>query len=290
VGVTDFGAWQAPRSESPSLPIEPRDGNLSSAKTFSGFMPEYSLVGQQDMGNSKIMIMDDGIADAGERNEGVPLGLRSGRLDRRSFLFGSAASVGALGLAGCATSDSMIPADMMALYGPAPNEKFPIPAVDLRRVDPKYWRRTVRYESKEAPGTIIIDPANYYVYRIEGDGNATRYGANVSRPGFLWSGDAYVGRKAEWPTWTPPKEMIARQPEARKYAGGMPGGLDNPLGARVLYLYQNGRYTVCTIYSTSDPETIGKGVTSGCTGLLSQDMIDLYSRTPIKAKVLILPA
>jgi lipoprotein-anchoring transpeptidase ErfK/SrfK len=148
----------------------------------------------------------------------------------------------------------------------------------------------VRYDSKEPPGTIIIDPANYYVYRIEGDGNATRYGANVSRPGFLWNGEAYVGRKAEWPTWTPPKEMIARQPEARKYAGGMPGGLDNPLGARVLYLYQNGRYTVCTIYSTSDPESLGKGVTSGCTGLLSQDMIHLYSRTPIKTKVLILPA
>ena len=248
------------------------------------------MVGRQDMRNSKIMIMDHGIADARERNEGAPLGLASGRLDRRSFLFGSAASLGALGLAGCATTDSMIPADMLALYGPAPNEKFPIPAVDLRKVDPKYWRRTVRYDSKEAPGTIIIDPANYYVYRIEGDGNATRYGANVSRPGFLWNGDAYVGRKAEWPTWTPPKEMIARQPEARKYAGGMPGGLDNPLGARVLYLYQNGRYTVCTIYSTSDPESLGKGVTSGCTGLLSQDMIHLYSRTPIKTKVLILPA
>ena len=248
------------------------------------------MVGQQHMRNSKVMIMDDGIADAGERSEGAPLGLRSGRLDRRSFLFGSAASLGALGLAGCATTDSMIPADMLALYGPAPGEKFPIPAVDLRKVDPKYWRRIVRYDSKEAPGTIIIDPANYYVYRIEGDGNATRYGANVSRPGFLWSGDAYVGRKAEWPTWTPPKEMIARQPEARKYAGGMPGGLDNPLGARVLYLYQNGRYTVCTIYSTSDPESLGKGVTSGCTGLLSQDMIHLYSRTPIKTKVLILPA
>ena len=196
---------------------------------------------------------------AREGNEGAPLGLASGRLDRRSFLFGSAASLGALGLAGCATSDGMIPADMMALYGPAPNEKFPIPAVDLSKVDPKYFRRTVRYDSKEAPGTIIIDPANYYVYRIEGDGNATRYGANVSRPGFLWSGDAYVGRKAEWPTWTPPKEMIQRQPEARKYAGGMPGGLDNPLGARTLYLYQNGRYTVCTIYSTSDPDTIGNG-------------------------------
>ncbi len=115
----------------------------------------------------------------------------------------------------------------------------------------------MRYDTKEAPGTIIIDPRNYFVYRIEGDGNATRYGANVGRAGFLWSGEAYVGRKAEWPIWTPPKEMILRQPEARKYAGGMPPGLENPLGARVLYLYKNGVYTVFTIYSTSDPETIG---------------------------------
>ena len=203
-------------------------------------MPEYSLVGRQDMGNSKIMIMDRGIADAGERNEGARLGLRSGRLNRRSFLFGSAAGLGALGLAGCATSDGLSRAEAAKFYGPAPNEKFPIPAVDVSKIDPKYFRQIVRYDSKEAPGTIIIDPANYYVYRIEGDGNATRYGANVSRPGFLWSGEAYVGRKAEWPTWTPPKEMIQRQPEARKYAGGMPGGLDNPLGARTLYLYQNG--------------------------------------------------
>jgi len=171
-----------------------------------------------------------------------------------------------------------------------PNERFPIPAVDVSKVDPKYYRRIVRYDTREAPGTIIVDPGNHYVYRIEGDGNATRYGANVSRAGFLWSGEAYVGRKAEWPIWTPPKEMIQRQPEARKYAGGMPAGLNNPLGARTLYLYQNGVYTLYTIYSTSDPETIGAGITSGCTGLLSQDMIDLYSRTPVKTKVIVLPA
>ncbi len=239
------------------------------------------------MGNFKIMNMDDGIADAGERNGATPLGLRSEGLNRRSFLFGSAAALGALALAGCA--DGISP-EMAKIYGPVPDEKFPIPAVDISKIDPKYYRQTVRYDTKEAPGTIIIDPGNYYIYRIEGDGNATRYGANVGRPGFLWSGEAYVGRKAEWPTWTPPKEMIARQPEAGKYADGMPGGLENPLGARTLYLYQNGRYTLCTIYSTSDPASIGKGVTSGCTGLISQDMIDLYSRTPIKTKVLVLPA
>jgi len=253
-------------------------------------MPEYSLVEQQDKGSSEIMITDREIAAAGAMDEGVLLGFRSGLLDRRSFLLGSAVGLGALGLSGCVTSDGMSRAEAEKLYGPVPTEKFPIPAVDVTKIDPKYFRKTVRYASDEAPGTIIVDPGKYYVYRIEGEGNATRYGANVGREGFLWSGDAYVGRKAEWPVWTPPKEMIQRQPEAKKYAGGMPGGLDNPLGARTLYLYQSGKYTLYTIYSTSDPESIGTGVTSGCTGLLSQDMIDLYSRTPVKTKVVVLPA
>jgi len=242
------------------------------------------------MANSKIMIMDGGIADAGERGEAAGRELRSGLLDRRSFLLGSAVALGALGLAGCATTDGISLAEAEKIYGPASNEKFPIPAVDVSKLDPKYYRRTVRYDSEEAPGTIIVDPGKYYVYRIEGDGNATRYGANVGRQGFLWSGEAYVGRKAEWPVWTPPREMIQRQPEAAKYARGMAPGLDNPLGARTLYLYQNGVYTLYTIYSTSDPGTIGTNLTSGCTGLLSQDMIDLYSRTPVKTKVVVLPA
>jgi len=230
--------------------------------------------------------MDHGIADSGEIDEGS----RPGLLSRRSFLWGSAASLGISGLAGCTNPDDLLRAEAAKLYGPVPEEKFPIPAVDLSKVDPKYFRQTVRYESNEAPATIIVDPAHYFVYRIEGDGNATRYGANVGRAGFLWSGEAYVGRKSEWPIWTPPKEMIQRQPEAAKYAGGMPPGLDNPLGARALHLYQNGKYTLYTIYSTSDPETIGTNITSGCTGLLTQDMLDLYSRTPLKTKVIVLPA
>ena len=233
------------------------------------------------------MMEDRGTAGAGDMREADRL--RSGLLSRRSFLLGSAAGLGALGLAGC-VSDGMSLADAQKLYGPMPDEKFPIPPVDVSKVDPKYFRRMVAYDSSEAPGTIIIDPKNYYVYRTEGDGKATRYGANVGRQGFLWSGEAYVGRKAEWPVWTPPKEMIQRQPEAAKYAGGMQPGLDNPLGARTLYLYQNGAYTLYTIYSTSDPETIGTNLTSGCTGLLSQDMIDLYGRTPVKTKVIVLPA
>ncbi|MCA0406750.1 MAG: L,D-transpeptidase [Proteobacteria bacterium] len=225
------------------------------------------------------MITDEGRAVTGR-----------GGLDRRAFLLGSAAGVGALGLAGCATNDFMSLAEAEKVYGAVPDKKFEIAAVDVTKVEPKYFRKTVDYESKEAPGTIIVDPSNFYVYRIEGEGKATRYGANVGREGFLWHGDAYVGRKAEWPTWTPPKEMIKRQPEVAKYARGMPGGPENPLGARTLYLYQNGKYTLYTIYSTSDPESIGSGVTSGCTGLLTQDMIHLYDRTPVNTKVVVLPA
>lgn len=229
------------------------------------------------------MSMRNGFASA--EDEAGP----AGRLDRRTFLFGAAAGLGALGLGGCAT-DGIGLAEAEKMYAALPQEKFPVPAVDVSKLDPKFYRRIVSYDSKEAPGTIVVDPGNYHVYRIEGEGKATRYGANVGRDGFRWSGEAYVGRKAEWPIWTPPKEMIQRQPEARKYAGGMKPGLDNPLGARTIYLYQNGAYTLYTIYSTSDPETIGSGITSGCTGLLTQDMMDLYTRTPIKTKVIVLPA
>lgn len=208
---------------------------------------------------------------------------------RRAFLMGSAA-LGALVLAGCSGMAGLSSAEAERIYGPLPNERFPVPAVNLAKVDPKYLRRTVRYPSNEAVGTLIVDPAHYYVYRIEGDGLATRYGANVGRAGFVWSGEAYIGRKAEWPVWTPPKEMIARQPEAAPYANGMPPGLNNPLGARTLYLYQDGAYTLFTIYSTIMPETIGRGVSSGCVGLLTQDMVDLYAKTPVNTKVIVLKA
>jgi lipoprotein-anchoring transpeptidase ErfK/SrfK len=210
--------------------------------------------------------------------------------NRRSLLVGSAVSTAAFCLAGCVKSDFMSLEEAEKLYGAVPDKKFPIPATDITSVDQKYYRRTVNFESNEAVGTIIVDSANYFVYRIEGEGKATRYGANVGRQGFLWSGEAYIGRKAEWPTWTPPPEMIKRQPEVAKYARGMPGGPENPLGARTLYLYQNGRYTLYTIYSTSDPDTIGTNLTSGCTGLMNQDMIDLYDRTAVNTKVIVLPA
>jgi lipoprotein-anchoring transpeptidase ErfK/SrfK len=234
------------------------------------------------------MMINEENAGSGGVDQFAARRLNQKLLDRRSLLLGSAASLGAIALGGC-TASGLSDAQLSQMYASIDDDKFKIPAADYKKVDPKYYRQKVRYESKEAPGTIIIDPGNFFVYRIEGKGWATRYGANVGRDGFKWSGEAYVGRKGVWPTWTPPKEMIARQPAAAKYAKGMPGGLDNPLGARVLYLYQNGRYTLYTIYSTIFPDTIGKGITSGCTGLLTQDMMDLYNKTPVKTKVIVLP-
>lgn len=231
------------------------------------------------------MIGDNGISADEPGAAGRP-----GRFSRRSFLLGSTAGLGALALAGCTGGAVMSLAEAKQVYGPVPDERFPIPAVNVAKVNPKYFRRTVSYASKEAVGTIIVDPKNHYVYRIEGDGLATRYGVSVGRDGFRWTGEAYVGRKSEWPIWTPPREMIARQPEVAKYAGGMAPGLDNPLGARALHLYQDGVYTLYTLYSTIQPETIGKGISSGCIGLLTQDMIHLYEKTPVNTKVVVLKA
>lgn len=235
------------------------------------------------------MFSGEDTAGTGPNKTGAPMRSSAATMGRRAFLLGSAA-LGAATLAGCATLSTMSRAEAEMAYGPLPNERFPVPAVNIDKVDSKYWRQTVRYPSKEAVGTIIVDPSRHFVYRIEGNDTATRYGVSVGRAGFLWSGDAYIGRKAEWPVWTPPPEMIKRQPEAAKYAGGMAPGLDNPLGARTLYLYQDGRYTLYTLYSTRQPETIGKGISSGCIGLLTQDMMDLYSRTPVNTKVIVLKA
>lgn len=222
-----------------------------------------------------------------------PADLASPLISRRSLLLGSLGAAGALALAGCqsiAGTPRFGAADYESMYGARPDERFPIPAADLRQIAPNYLRKIVRYNTDEEPGTIVIDPGNYYLYRIEEDGFATRYGANVGRAGFLWSGEAYIGRKAEWAVWTPTPDQIGRDPTLVQYAGGMPPGLDNPLGARTLYLYQDGVYTLYTIYGTRLEWTIGNGVSSGCVGLMNQDIMHLYDRTPVGTKVIVLEA
>jgi lipoprotein-anchoring transpeptidase ErfK/SrfK len=147
---------------------------------------------------------------------------------------------------------------------------------------PRLKRQVVDYATREAPGTIVIDTPNTYLYLVLGGGKALRYGIGVGRQGFTWSGVETISRTAEWPDWYPPAEMIARQPYLPRFVGGGPG---NPLGARALYL-GNSQYR---IHGTNDPSTIGHNVSSGCIRLTNQDIIDLFGRVKVGTKVVVLP-
>ena len=144
-------------------------------------------------------------------------------------------------------------------------------------------RVTVDYPTNEAPGTVIIDTQNTYLYYVLGSGKAIRYGIGVGREGFTWSGVKTVERKAEWPDWTPPPEMIARSPYLPRF---MAGGVTNPLGARAMYLSG----TFYRIHGTNAPSTIGSRATAGCIRMANEDVMDLYDRVKVGAKVVVLPA
>jgi len=156
-----------------------------------------------------------------------------------------------------------------------------------RKVPGQYKRQIVRYSTKEATGTIIIDTRRHFLYLVLGKGKAMRYGVGLGRTGFGWKGEVQIGRKKTWPAWTPPKEMIERQPSLAKYADGMPGGPSNPLGARALYLFDGGRDTLYRIHGTNEPWTIGLNVSSGCIRLVNDDVTDLHNRAKIGAKVIV---
>ncbi|RWO23088.1 MAG: L,D-transpeptidase [Mesorhizobium sp.] len=146
----------------------------------------------------------------------------------------------------------------------------------------------VKFRTAEAPGTIIIDGNQHFLYLVQPGQRAMRYGIGVGREGFGWAGIVRVGRMAEWPTWTPPAEMVARDPNAVKHAGGMPGGPDNPLGARALYLYERDQDTIYRIHGTPEPWTIGLDVSSGCIRMRNDDITGLASRVKVGAKVIVL--
>ena len=162
------------------------------------------------------------------------------------------------------------------------------------RIDPIYMPRAVQYPSNDAPGTIVVDVHNRFLYFVEGGGRAIRYGIGVGRQGFTWSGVATVHNKQEWPDWYPPREMIERKPELMRQVTtlqsglGVPGGPTNPLGARALYLWQGNKDTLYRIHGTNEPWTIGTNVSSGCIRMLNKDVIDLYQRTQVGAKVVVL--
>ena len=159
-----------------------------------------------------------------------------------------------------------------------------------RAVPAQFRRQTVRYQTTEKPGTIIVDSRQFYLYLVLGNGQAIRYGVGVGRTGFGWKGSVTVARKAEWPAWHPPKDMIAR--ERRRghiLPARMEGGPNNPLGARALYLHDSrGRDTLYRIHGTSEPWTIGLNVSSGCIRMINDDVVDLHRRVNIGAKVIVL--
>jgi lipoprotein-anchoring transpeptidase ErfK/SrfK len=216
-------------------------------------------------------------------------------LSRRTFLLGATAAAAGSSLpAGSTLAQSM--RDMSAyqrMYGPI-DDLFPIPAVELSRINPAYLRRVVQYDTAEPPGTIVVDPQSRYLYLVMRDGMAVRYGVGVGRSGFSWSGTATIKSKQEWPDWYPPKEMFAREPNLMEQMGelpggpGMPGGPGNPLGARALYLWQGNKDTLYRIHGTFEPWTIGTNVSSGCVRMINQDVIDLYDHTPTGTKVVVL--
>lgn len=216
-------------------------------------------------------------------------------LSRRHLLLG-ASSLAATALAGCATTGADLTtasaypppsAEALAMYGPLPNERFPIPAVDLSLLDPRYYRQSVADPTGERPGTIVVDTPNRFLYLVGENGTAMRYGVGIGRDGFRWGGKGMIAYKREWPTWTPPSDMIARQPELEAYRNGMPPSLDNPLGPRALYIFQNGQDTLYRLHGNMDVRSIGQAVSSGCVRLLFQDVIDLYERVPSGSPIIV---
>ena len=206
-------------------------------------------------------------------------------LDRRLFL----ASASAFLLGGCTTEMAQVGTSLVQpnMLVPETEEPFPVTPVDLSTIPSQYHRRIVDDPTGEPPGTIVVDPDQKYLYLVMEGGQAMRYGIGVGRDGFSWSGVATIQAKQKWPKWFPPKEMQERDERAREFANGMDGGPTNPLGARALYLYQNGKDTLYRIHGTFEPRSIGRAVSSGCIRMLNADVIDLYDRVPIGTRVVV---
>jgi lipoprotein-anchoring transpeptidase ErfK/SrfK len=201
-------------------------------------------------------------------------------------------------LAACQTAQQPVAtADNDNWYvGSIPDQPHNIPLVDRRKMDPKYARQTVEYKGPEKPGSIVVDIDERMLYLVQPEGKAIRYGVGVGKQGFEWNGTATINSKQEWPDWYPPAEMIERRPDIKEQlvqlqsGMGVPGGPRNPIGARGLYLWQNGKDTLYRIHGTIEPHTIGQSVSSGCIRMINQDVIDLYARVPIGTEVKVLPA
>ena len=184
--------------------------------------------------------------------------------------------------------------DYTAVYGEYPGERFAISAFDSQQTDPVFLRQSVEFLRPEAPGSIVVDPASKHLYYVESPGVATRYGVGVGKEGFLWAGEARIQLKRDWPDWIPPAEMVQRSPEIREKLErtsrgmGVPGGPRSPLGARAMYLWGGGKDLGYRIHGTTEPETIGTNVSSGCIRMVNQDISHLYARVSIGTPVTVL--
>lgn len=176
-------------------------------------------------------------------------------------------------------------------YGSLSDEKHPISALNVSRIKARNLRQLVEFKTDEHPGTIVIDTENRYLYLVQEQGAAIRYGIGVGIDGLEFTGSAVIGFKRQWPRWTPTTDMIRRNPDLyERWKGGMDGGPTNPLGARALYLFKDGKDTLFRIHGTAEPHTRGKAVSSGCIRMFNHDVIDLYRRVPTEARVVVMPA
>jgi lipoprotein-anchoring transpeptidase ErfK/SrfK len=176
-------------------------------------------------------------------------------------------------------------------YASIRDEGHTLPAIPYSRIDSQYLRQEVSYTTAEAPGTIVVDTKARFLYLVQPEGKAIRYGVGIGRDGYAWSGRGVIQWKTKWPRWTPPDEMVKRQPELRHFAaaeGGAEPGLNNPLGARALYIFRDGKDTLYRVHGTPDWQSVGRQTSSGCVRMLNQDVIDLYERVPASTPIVVL--
>ena len=180
--------------------------------------------------------------------------------------------------------------DYINMYAPVSDGGYKVPGIPMKKVKPKFVRQIVADPTGERPGTLVVDTSTHFLYMVRKNGEAIRYGVGLGSTGFAWSGRAIIQWKRKWPKWTPPYDMIRRNPKLEKYSvhnGGMPPGLNNPLGARALYIFQNKEDTLFRVHGSPEWWTIGQSVSSGCVRLMNQDIIDLYDRVPPKTPILV---
>ena len=223
-------------------------------------------------------------------------------LSRRTFLLGATAA-----LAGCTTAQTaalkapvpqkvsypIVPAsdeELAARYAAVEDGGHLIPAIPYRQIDPKYYRQRVKDPTGEPAGTVVVDTASRFLYVVEPGGTAMRYGVGIGRDGFAWEGEGVIQWRQPWPRWKVPDDMIKRQPHLARYSvenGGMDPGIKNPLGARALYIFQNGKDTLYRLHGSLEWKSIGKATSSGCVRLVNQDVLDLYKRVPYHARIVV---